>query len=306
MERIEEYIPQLSELDELRAKILNTKPSVDESLEYIYSELTPQFIYNCNALSGSKISKENTRRIVANGPGDNERDLKSVKEIVGLHKAYGSLLEMSRHQLSTEKLQELHKTLHGCIDETTAGLIKESKTINYPRELRDFAFWFNNNDLDAISFAAEAYGRYIFLHPFKGSNGRMARLIMNLAFLKRQYPVVIIPSKWKHEYERIMDGYSNEEFAKFVRKCIFFSQNLIINKKGNLYSENKKRHIRGLIVDDQVYEHVNQNPGCKATEIKKDFPKISFTKLQRILRALSADGKIEFRGPTKTGGYYSK
>jgi len=306
MEKIDEYTPQLSEIEELRNKILNMRPTVPESLEYINSELAPQFIYHCNSLSGSKTSKENTKRIIANGPTDNEKDLKSVKEITGLLQAYRSLVEMSVSQLSTEKLQELHKTLHACIDESVAGVPQDSKTINYQKELRDFCFWFNNNDLDAISFASEAYGRYIFLHPFKGSNGRMARLIMNLAFLKRQYPVVIIPSKWKREYERIMDNYSNEDFAKFVRKCIYFSQNLIINKKGNVYSDKKKRHIRGLNVDDEVYDFISKTPGSKAIEIKKGFPKISFTKLQRILRALSVAGKIEFRGPTKTGGYFCK
>jgi hypothetical protein len=39
--------------------------------------------------------------------------------------------------------------------------------------------------------------------------------------------------------------------------------------------------------------------------MKKNFPKISYTKMTRILRLLREEGKIEFKGATKSGGYYA-
>lgn len=306
METLDEYIPQLSEIEELRLKINNIKPTVDEALQYINNELLPQFVYHCNTLSGTRISKQNTNRILQDGPTDEEKDQKAVNEILGLRDAYAIIQGLAGTQITSDELANLHKTLHAKIDETTAGILREDPKKNYKKELRDFVFWFNNNDLDAISFAAEAYGRYIFMHPFKGSNGRMARLVMNLAFLKRQFSTVIIPAKWKKEYEINIDNYDNRHFAEFIRKCIYFSQNLVINKKGNIYSDKKKRHIRGLNIEDDLIDYIQQNPGCKSITIKKNFTKISFTKLQRLLRSIALQGKIEFRGPTKTGGYYIK
>ncbi len=304
MEKNDEYIPMLSEIEELRTKINKTKPSVDESLQYINSELQIQFVYHCNSISGNRSSKETTRRIITSGPADNEKDQKAINEILGLRDAYAMIQTMKDDNLTTDSLTAIHKTLHGCIDESTAGVLRTDLKINYAKELKEYAFWFNNNNLDAISFASQAYSRYIFMHPFKGSNGRMARLLMNLAFLRREYSTVIIPAKWKKEYEKTIDDAA--KFAEFIKKCIYFSQNLIINKKGNLYSENKKRHIRGLNMEDDILEYIKQNPGSKSIVIKQSLPKISFTKMQRILRSLALADKIEFIGPTKTGGYYIK
>jgi hypothetical protein len=39
--------------------------------------------------------------------------------------------------------------------------------------------------------------------------------------------------------------------------------------------------------------------------MKKQFPKISYTKMTRIIRALREEGKITFQGATKSGGYYA-
>lgn len=303
---LKDTVPELSQIKELRDKINNIGSSPEESLRMIGSEFATEFIYHCNAISGNKTSKETTRRIIKNGPDENEKGLKSVKEITGLHNAYKKVMEMAGEPLTASKIQELHAILHGPIDPSTAGMLQAGSSINYQNELKDFAFWFNLNDLDDVHFAAEAYARYIFMHPYKGSNGRMARLLMNLALLKRQYAVVYIPSKWKKEYEECMENYNKEDFAEFVSRCVLFSQNQIVNKKGNVYSDDKKRHIRGLNVDSDVLEYIRSYPGSKTTQIKRQFTKISFTKLQRILHRLTKAGKIEFVGPTKGGGYFGK
>ncbi|MCQ2252342.1 MAG: Fic family protein [Bacteroidales bacterium] len=303
-----ENTPQVSEIEELRQKINALKGTADESIKYINSELESTFVYNCNALGGNKTSKETTKRIIKNGVQDGEKiELRHILEITGLSEAYKKMQELAKNEKIQESdIEDLHKTLHSKIDPETAGILQSSSDkINMGKEMRDFIFWFNTNDLDAISFATEAYVRYIFLHPYKGSNGRMARLIMNLAFLRRNFSTVIIPNKWRKEYEKLINEYDEEEFTNFIKRCIYFSQNLVVNKQGNLYSENKKRHIRGLNVEDDVMEYVKENPGSKAVIVKQAFPKISFTKLQRIFRTLAQAGKIEFRGPTKTGGYFA-
>ncbi len=38
-----------------------------------------------------------------------------------------------------------------------------------------------------VEFAAQIHKRFVFIHPFKDGNGRMARLLMNLALIQNGY-----------------------------------------------------------------------------------------------------------------------
>ena len=51
--------------------------------------------------------------------------------------------------------------------------------------------------------------------------------------------------------------------------------------------------------------YVNENPGAKANDIATAL-RIPQRILERWLKLLKEEGKIEFRGAPKTGGYYTK
>jgi len=54
-----------------------------------------------------------------------------------------------------------------------------------------------------------------------------------------------------------------------------------------------------------VVVYVNENPGAKANDIATAL-RIPQRILERWLKLLKEEGKIEFRGAPKTGGYYTK
>lgn len=305
MEKKIKEIPSIKELEDLRKKINSIKSNTKLSLKTVNNELTNVFVYNSNLIAGDKISKEGTARIIK-GEKNNNITQKAKLDILGLNAAYSRMLEIAAEpKLTVEHLAELHTILQKDIDSNTAGIIRpNSSNIDFKNEIRKFVTWFNNNALDTFDFAAEAYSKFIYMHPFKGSNGRLARLVLNIVFAKKEYNTVIIPYKWHSEYETLLKDYNTEIFSNFLKKCVYFSQNLVVNKQGNIYSVSKKRHIRGLDISNDVLDIITEKPGIKSTELKKSFPKISFTKLQRVIRSLATSGKIEFRGATKTGGYY--
>jgi len=51
-----------------------------------------------------------------------------------------------------------------------------------------------------IEFAVLLHTRLVTIHPFVDGNGRVARLLMNLALLQEGYPVTIIPPVLRSEY----------------------------------------------------------------------------------------------------------
>jgi len=55
---------------------------------------------------------------------------------------------------------------------------------------------------------------------------------------------------------------------------------------------------------NDLLAHIQSNPGQKTDEIKQAL-QIPQRTLERYLKKLRDTNKIEFRGPAKTGGYFS-
>lgn len=49
-------------------------------------------------------------------------------------------------------------------------------------------------ELCIVEFAAKVHQKFVFIHPFVDGNGGFARLIMNLALLRGEYTIAIIPA----------------------------------------------------------------------------------------------------------------
>jgi len=59
-----------------------------------------------------------------------------------------------------------------------------------PGAMQKLVKWYNDNEkkLHPIELAAALHQRFVFIHPFVDGNGRVARLLMNLALLRNGYP----------------------------------------------------------------------------------------------------------------------
>ena len=303
-----DYIPQDDEMEELRRRILECRPTAGESLRHANEELMPLFIYNSINIAGDRISRVNTIKTLKTADDLAEPALKAANEILGLRDAYQKLLAIAAQPaVSVQDVAELHRLYYLRIDDTSAGHCRpDTEKRNYEAELIEFLDWLNStHDTDCFHTSATAYRRYIYMHPFKGGNGHLARMVLMLTMHKYGYPAIVIPNKWKAEYDALIKNYDEASFADFLKKCAFSTMNTIAANLGSNYSDRKTRHIRGINPDDEILAHIRQNPGVKAIDMKKNFPKISYTKMTRILRTLREDGKIEFKGATKTGGYFA-
>lgn len=58
----------------------------------------------------------------------------------------------------------------------------------------------NKERLHPVIYAADLHQKFVSIHPFTDGNGRTARLLMNLALIQADYPVINISPTARQEY----------------------------------------------------------------------------------------------------------
>lgn len=88
--------------------------------------------------------------------------------------------------------------------------------------------WYNENEkkLHPVELAAMLHQRFVFIRPFLDGNGRVARLLMNLALLRNGYTIAIIPAILRHEYIYSLEAAHTrpEIFTDFVADRVIATQ----------------------------------------------------------------------------------
>ena len=57
---------------------------------------------------------------------------------------------------------------------------------------------------------------------------------------------------------------------------------------------------------NEIYEYIKQNQPIRAKAISNHFSQITQRTIERYIKQLKDENKIEFRGIPKTGGYFAK
>lgn len=71
-------------------------------------------------------------------------------------------------------------------------------------------------ELHPVEYAAMVHALFVNIHPFIDGNGRVARLIMNLALLQAGYSITIIPPVVRADYIRALQDSNHDNFQPFV------------------------------------------------------------------------------------------
>ena len=78
-----------------------------------------------------------------------------------------------------------------------------------------------------VEFAAQIHKRFVFIHPFKDGNGRVARLFMNLALIQDGYLPAIVPPILRGDYVSLLER-ANRDDREFIAEREFESQEEIL------------------------------------------------------------------------------
>lgn len=318
--------PQLLQTaEQLRDQVIALRPFPEETLKSLREYYRIGLTYTSNALEGNSLTESETKVVIEDGLTIEGKPLRDVYEAVGHAHAYDYIHTLTASKpLEESDILELHHLFYEKIDSDKAGhyrtvpvFISGSRyTVSPPSriesDMKKFVKWFNDNEhrLPTPEFAALAHQKFVFIHPFIDGNGRVARLILNLALLRGEYTIALIPAILRHEYVQSLElsHKTPSAFVDFIAERIIATQMdllRLLNDGGVNDSENGgvKRKNGGVNLEELIFDAIRNNPGINAPTLAEMLQK-SLRTTQRYLKSLSDAKRIEFRGAPKNGGYH--
>ncbi len=191
---------------EKKRRLDNSRPLPPSVVRKIQERLQVEYIYNSNAIEGNTLTLRETQLILEEGITVGGKPLREILEAKNHPEALKYMEDVAKsNDLKEEKILDLHQILMRNI-QTDAGRYRTGEvritgTDFIPPPSYDVPFEMqrmvqecnrNPNELVPIELAAWVHHRLTQIHPFPDGNGRVARLLMNLALIRHGYPMTVI------------------------------------------------------------------------------------------------------------------
>ncbi len=225
------YKNRLQEIDDLKGKIDSFIPLSSEILRQIKDYYKIGLTYTSNALEGNTLDLAETKVVIEDGLTINGKPLKDHLETIGHAEAYNRLFELAKQNCIVEDdVRCLHKLFYSRIDAENAGQYRKKPVIvtgadvdfplpsELPKKMRDFIAGLPaiRENSHSVEYAARVHALFVNIHPFIDGNGRVARLLMNLALLQSGYNITVIPPVVRADYIRALQASNHKDFEPFI------------------------------------------------------------------------------------------
>ncbi|MBI5400258.1 Fic family protein [Candidatus Saganbacteria bacterium] len=215
-----EYISKIKECDQLKKELetfcLFPAPVLKQLKEYYKINLT----YTSNAIEGNSLTESETKVVIEDGITIGGKPLRDHLEALGHARAYDFIYDLASNKktIIEADILKMHQLFYEKIDENNAGKYRQvpvfvsgtdfvfpAPTI-VPGLMTGFVHEISTNQekLHPLEFAAWLHLQFVNIHPFVDGNGRVARLLMNLALLQSGYVITIIPPIIRADYIAII------------------------------------------------------------------------------------------------------
>lgn len=218
-------------------------------------------IYHTVGIEGNTMTVEQLKYILETGLVVEGKSLIEHNEILGLEKAmlYIKLL-IKIEYIGLEHILGIHRRVMGHVDPIGSGMFRKEKVYvgshvppphdDVPALMELFVHWLNSEEalsMHPVQYAALAHYKLVDIHPFTDGNGRTSRLLMNLLFLRRNYPPVIVLKEQREQYYDALKTANMGDvrpFVRFVARCTLKNLDMYIYTARYLSSQ------RGLDSDE--------------------------------------------------------
>lgn len=245
-------------IDLYKKEIDKYRPFEGEMLNQIKGYYKIGLTWSSNALEGNTFTESETKVLLEDGLTVGGKPLRDTFEVLGHGKAYDFMFTMlSNKSITEEHILTMHKLFFKDIDEKYAGIYRDMNVIisgseypvcdykNIQKEMDNLFSWIKKErqNYHPVEFAAILHKKFVFIHPFKDGNGRVARLIMNTALIQDGYLLAIIPPILRNEYISLLEKAhkNDEQFINFI---------------GDRVKESEKEIMRLLHID--IPNNLNQ------------------------------------------------
>ena len=338
---------------------LSLQPFKQEDQQHLDKKFMLDFNYNSNHLEGNTLTYGQTKLLFLFGETAGNANLKDYEEM----KAHNVGLEMTKREAADKErtltetfIRELnntilvrnfwknaksvsglpiryeinvgvYKTRPNSVITTTGEFFEYASPEETPALMTDLICWYREEEkrgvLSPVELAALFHYRYIRIHPFEDGNGRIARLLVNYIFLKKKYPMIVIQSKEKDSYLKVLHqcdvavGTIPSEGAlaklKQIKPFVDFIESKVIqalsdnietvkNKKSgtinSIWWYNENRITIKNINQQHIIELLIANPTITVRELSEKL-NINKSAIQKHLALLKARDYISRKGGTK-------
>ncbi len=240
---------EFRDCDVYAARIAALRPFPKETLKSLRDYYRIGLAYTSNALEGNSLTESETKVVIEDGLTVGGRPLRDVYEAVGHARAYDFLCGLAKdRRVSATDILDVHRLFYEQIDSENAGawrkvrvFISGSRRIlpapdAVPELMAAFVKWMAANEgrRHPVEFAALVHQKFVYVHPFVDGNGRVARLLMNLALLRAGWTPAVIPPICRHEYIATLDkaGRTPGPFVRFIRDRVCETQKELLRLMG--------------------------------------------------------------------------
>lgn len=224
---------QIKKLDLYQNTISELRPFDGEMLKQVKNFYRIGLTWTSNALEGNSLTESETKVLIEDGLTIGGKPLRDMFEAIDHAKAYDYMFTLLRNKEVTKTdILYLHKLFYKNIDEEFAGRYRDievfisgskypvTKKENIKCEMDELCEWIKMERIryHPVEFAALLHKKFVFIHPFKDGNGRVARLLMNTILIQDGFLPAIITPILRNEYISLLEkAYRNDsEFIKFI------------------------------------------------------------------------------------------
>ena len=232
-------------IDLYKKEIDKLRPFEGEMLEQLKAYYRIGLTWSSNALEGNTYTESETKVLLEDGLTVGGKPLRDTYEVLGHERAYNFMFTLfNNKEITEEDIITLHKLFYKDIEPEYAGKYRDMNVIitgsNYPvtdfnniqKEMTNLIRWIKEDrqHYHPVEFAALLHKKFVFIHPFKDGNGRVARLLMNIALIQEGYLLAIIPPILRNEYISLLEkAHKNDkQFIEFIAERVKESQKEIM------------------------------------------------------------------------------
>jgi len=211
-------------LAELRHELLTRAP-LDALPPRVWRRTGALNTWGTNAIEGNTLSRKDVERILLEGRSVANRPLPDVLETIQHEQAFESLLERRADRIGLSAVLDLHATVFRGIKPDAGQWRRVNVRIAGVRHvpprmekvvalMSDWEESYAKHDMggaEVFPLGARMHFEFESIHPFGDGNGRVGRLLLNLHFLKHNWPPVHILPPDRSRYLRTLNaGHSGD------------------------------------------------------------------------------------------------
>ena len=182
--------------------------------EKLMNNFAISFIYESNAIEGSRLSQAEVAAIVKKQYIKKTLPRHEVQEAENAVSAF-TMIQSRDFMLTQKTLKELHAVVTKNLN-IPAGFKKENIVVNnkqttepklVKRDLKKLFAWYkeSKHTIHPFERALIFHNRFEHIHPFTDGNGRVGRLILNWMLLKDGFGMILFQNQNRVAYFRALD-----------------------------------------------------------------------------------------------------